>query len=154
MFILSLSMFFVPSRHSGVLRAGIWTLYSHSDPLNVIGWGGGPWDFSDSPKFKFHFPFLNLTLRDFGHWLWTGTWTQACQFLENFNQNWLREIDLDASRASPAVSQSPIISDKPHSLLKLPVPPLLILIYKSWIQLVHKNDWFNYTFIAEAGSCL
>ena len=53
----------------GSLGIGIWTLYCHSDPQKVVGWGGvyrGPCDFSDSPETIFLFPFLDLTFRVWG----------------------------------------------------------------------------------------
>ena len=38
-----------PSQHSRVLGPSIWTIYAHSDPLNVIGWMAQP----ANPMFSF-----------------------------------------------------------------------------------------------------
>ena len=45
------------------LWAGIWTMKSHMDPLNVIGWVGGSVALGSGPKSICPFPFLLWLLR-------------------------------------------------------------------------------------------
>ena len=47
-------------------------------------WGHGIFAFLWQPRDQFPIPFLDLTFRDLGLGLWTGTWVQAFQYTSYF----------------------------------------------------------------------
>ena len=76
-----------PSWHLGVLRASVWTMPPHSDPLKVmggwVGWGGvvvAHEILVTSPEAKFLFSLFGAF---WGFGLWTGPWPRACQKWQN-----------------------------------------------------------------------